>query len=344
MDASMAMNTTPAAGWLRNRQFDLVFILGTTMLALASGWTVVANPHLFPLVLMLDIWLLGQHHVVSTFTRLAFSKADLERYRFYVFYLPPIVFAVSFLVGAGIGWWVLGTVYFYWQWFHYSRQSWGVAQMYRRRAEGRADDPETMTKLAFYLPPLWGILHHSWQSPDRFIGAELRTIPVSGDVIDLVGIAALLALSWWVVRRIAAWRRGELAPAHTLYVVSHHVVFFTGYILVESVTYGWLVLNVWHNLQYILFVWLHNNRRFREGIDPAMRSLSSLSQSGRMWRYMLVCLALSTFGYLLLREINVAIGDVGLPLLMLMYMTLNFHHYIVDGVIWKTRRPRLTPA
>jgi hypothetical protein len=337
MSTAATITTEPASGWLRSVRFDINFIVGTTVLAVVTGWVVVLDPRLFAPVLVLDLWLLGQHHVVATFTRLCFTKQDLARYRFLVFYLPVIVFAAALAAGLGIGWWVLGTTYFYWQWFHYTRQSWGISQMYRRQAKGAADENETVSKLAFYLPPLWGILHRSWQAPDEFLGLEFRVLPVSGIVVDIVGAAAIAALAYWIVLRVVAWRRGRIAPAHTFYIASHHIVFFVGYLLIEDVTFGWLVINIWHNLQYILFVWLQNNKRFEKGIDATARAMSTLSQSSQVMRYFLVCFGIATLAYLAIQLAGGAIGDVGLPLVVLMYQTLNFHHYIVDGIIWKSK-------
>ena len=34
----------------------------------------------------------------------------------------------------------------------------------------------------------------------------------------------------------------------------------------RQLNHGWLVLNIWHNAQYILTVWLFNNNRFKEGM------------------------------------------------------------------------------
>ena len=62
--------TVPPAGWLRNRSFDLGFILGIAGIALLSGAVVVAQQGLFGLVLFLDLWLLGSHHVVAPYPRL----------------------------------------------------------------------------------------------------------------------------------------------------------------------------------------------------------------------------------------------------------------------------------
>jgi hypothetical protein len=302
------------------------------------------NPSLFAPVLMLDIWLLGQHHVISTFTRLSFSKGDLARHRFLVFHLPFIVLAGVIAAGLGIGWWILGSTYFYWQWFHYTRQSWGISQAYRRKAGARADENEWATKLAFYLPPLWGILHRSWQSPTEFLGLDFKVLPVPELAVDIAGFAAIAALSWWVVLRLNAWRHGNFAPAHVLYMVSHHVIFFIGYLLIEDVTHGWLVINIWHNAQYILFVWLQNNNRFKDGIDPVARSLSTLCQSDRILRYFATCIGISSLLYAGILFSSHVLGNVGVPLLILIFQTINFHHYIVDGIIWRSPKSKNVPV
>ena len=41
--------------------------------------------------------------------------------------------------------------------------------------------------------------------------------------------------------------------------------FGVAYIWTRDITFGWLMINIWHNFQYILFVWMFNNRRFKGG-------------------------------------------------------------------------------
>jgi hypothetical protein len=329
----------PSSGWLRNAQFDLNFIVGTTVLAVVTGAVVVSEPRLFAPILLLDLWLLGQHHVVSTYSRLCFTKEDRARHRFLLYGLPPIVLLMTFGAASVAGIWIIGTIYFYWQWFHYTRQSWGISQMYRRNSD-HSGESELVTKLAFYLPPLWGILHRSWQSPEQFLGMAFKTLPVPGMLVDLVGLCAIAALSWWVVLRYQTWRRGETVLAHNLYIASHHTIFFIGYQLVEDVTYGWLFLNIWHNAQYILFVWLFNNKRYKDQVDQTAPGWSTLCQSKNLWRYLLVSFGIATVFYVALRGVDVlaiSAGFVGVPILLLLYQTINFHHYIVDAVIWRRK-------
>ena len=81
----MAIATSPdttAPGWLRSRSFDLTFIVGVAALAIASGWLVVNDPRLFAPILLLDLWLLGYHHVIATYTRLCFDRASFKRTSF----------------------------------------------------------------------------------------------------------------------------------------------------------------------------------------------------------------------------------------------------------------------
>lgn len=171
---------------------------------------------------------------------------------------------------------------------------------------------------------------------------QLKTLPVSAGLVDVVGAAALVLLLWWLAGRLAAWWRGQLALAHTLFVLTHFTVFYVGYVLIDSVDHGWLVINVWHNAQYVGFVWLFNTNRFKAGVDPKARFLSMISQVDRKSVYFATCLGISTLLY-----VTIALAMDGferhvealfLPLALIIYQTINFHHYIVDGLIWKMRR------
>ena len=328
-----------SAGWIRDRSFDLRFIVGVAALALVSGGLVVAEPRVFPLVLALDLWLVGYPHVAATFTRLCFERASFRENRRLVLVLPPLVLAATVALSLGLGAWSLASLYLYWQWFHYTRQSFGVAKIYARRSELPLPGDARLERLAFAAVPVWGILHRSQQAPATFIGAELRTFPVPSLLVDAAGAVAIASLALWLATRaVAAWR-GRLPLAHTLYVASHHAVFLTGYLAIDDPTHGWLVVNLWHNLQYVLFVWLFHAKRFQAGVDASAPLLSRLAQPGEGMLFFAACLALATAVYGL---IQLAVG--GLAIALVVYQAINFHHYVVDGLIWKVRSPRLRSA
>lgn len=330
--------------WLRSRPFDLGFILGIAAVAVAAGLATVVNPTLFPVLLFLDLWLLGYHHVISTFTRILFDRDSFSQYWFLVTVLPVIVIVAVVAMAWGLGVWSVVSLYLYWQWFHYARQSYGVAQAYRRKSNGLVTEDPITFQVIFYLVPLWGILHRSAQDPARFLGLELRVIPVSGIVADAVGAIALAALALWIGRKVFEAWRGRLAVAHTMFMASHFGIFVTGYVLIDGINEGWLVLNIWHNLQYIAFVWLYNNNRFRGGIDPRHKLLSTLSQTRNVIFYLAVSLALSTGLYVLVREAIITVASASFVYVVLAYQVFNFHHYVVDAVIWRSRRKAAAAA
>lgn len=338
-------------GWLSGPRFDRHFIGTAAAIAILSGLIVAAEPGLFLPILFLDLWLLGYHHVVSTYTRLCFDRDSLRRRGWMIYALLPAVCVAVTILGVAFGIGLLATIYLYWQWFHYTRQSYGIAQAYRRAAAvagAPVVENEQLGKLVFYAVPLWGILHRAHQAPETFLGLPVRHPPVPGIAVDIAAVCAVAGLAWWIASRIALWRQGRLAIGHTCYVLSHFAVFYVGYVAIESIDAGWIALNIWHNAQYIAFVWLQNNRRFagqgapgRQG-GPAdgrdgTRFISWLSARRNLWAYLGFCLCLSTAFYAGLHYTAAAAG-LGMAVLMVVYQTVNFHHYIVDALIW--RRPR----
>lgn len=326
------------AGWLRGVTFDSTYILGSASLAVAAGWVVISNPSLFWTLFVLNTWLLGYHHVISTFTRLTFDKDSLNENRFLVTWLPAIVLAAVVLACIAFGGWILTTVYLYWQWWHYTRQSYGISRIYQRRARLNSD---LLHKLVIYALPVWGILHRSAQAPEQFLFTEVRVIPVPYWLVGVAGAFTVIVLAVWAAQTIKEWFVGSLSLAHILYLCSHIVLFTLGYLVIDNINHGWLVLTIWHNCQYIVTVWMFNNNRFKGEVDLRHRFLSYISQKGKIATYLLVCLLLSTAIYATLRYslhwIALATATT-LPLFAIVFQAINFHHYIVDAVIWKVRR------
>lgn len=331
---SIVYSEPRSEGWLRDQRFDLVFIVGLTVLGVAAGAAVTVDPRLLLPILLADLWLLGYHHVISTYTRLCFDRDSLRRYNFLIFGLPFVVAALSFgAVFAVSGIWIIVSVYFYWQWFHYTRQSWGIAQAYRRKTGFNLPQPSAFDTVLFYALPVAGVISRSAEDVETFLGMPIRMVPVPPEVARLAIIVAVAFFAIWAVRTAMQWRRGETSAPYVLYQLSHHTMFFTAYILFTDITVGWLAINIWHNAQYVLFVWLFNNRRFAAGVSDKARLLSRLSQNGRIVWYLGFCLLVSTAVYW-------TIGNV-LPLIIampvfLVYHIINFHHYVVDAVIWRS--------
>ena len=322
---------------LRSYPFDLWLIAGAFFVALTFGLLSVFQPAWFPFLLLTDLWLLGYHHVVATYTRIAFDSESLRKYRFYVFFLPFLVAIPSVGISYWIGPWTITTLYLYWQWFHYTRQSYGISRIYARKAAPLSNYDERLNTVALYSLPFLGILYRSFQAPDTFLGTELKVLPVSLPVVQFFAAITFFILVLWLVSQAQQKKRGSFSRARFLYLMSHHLIFTTGYLLIPDINYGWLVINAWHNVQYIFIVWLYNNNRFKNGIQSEARLLSIVSQSKNWPRYVFLCLGTSTVLYFALTSVTTGLASA-VPAAMLVYSVINFHHYVVDAVIWKVRK------
>lgn len=332
------------AAWLSNIKFDMIFIFGVMGLALISGFIVWLYPQLFGPVMFLDLWLLGYHHVISTFPKLAGTAQDRKENHFLIYYLPFIVvFAVAALV-LTLGIWSVATIYFFWQWYHYTRQSHGVSSFYRRKAKTPIKESPQLAQLTLWAIPVWGLLNRCSQGWDEFLFIPLWTPDVPSFVVMAAAIISLGLLAYWAFTRFMAWRNGTLPLGQTLYMMSHFTAFYVGYVLIEDINTGWLVANIWHNAQYILFVWLYNTNRFSSPENQDNTFICWISQVNpvRVIVYFSVGILVTSIIYnsVMLGAGLVAGGDA--KLLMVLYIisfqSLNFHHYIVDSLIWKARK------
>ncbi len=343
----MTETTSPLpTGWLKTPQFDLCFIIGIAVLAIAAGFIAQNQPQLFVPLLVADLWLLGYHHVIATFTRTAFDRESFREHKAMVLYLPILVaFAVT-LLALSFGPWILATIYLHWQWYHYTRQSEGISKAYIGKNPGRSIGEPKWARLAFYSVPVAGILHMSARAPETFLFMPVQTVSVPLAIVWTADAAAGLAVAAWLSYHAMAAIRGRLALSYFLYMLSHFAIYLIAYIVIDDVNYGWLTINIWHNAQYILFVWLFNNKRFGNKIDTKRRLLSTLSQTNRFPLYIATCLTISTATYYLIQSYGVGFvsNNLGVSAAVaagIIYQTINFHHYIVDSRIWKLRKKTL---
>lgn len=331
------------SAWLKDPLFDLSFILGIALLAAGMSGATVLRPALFLPMLTVHTWLFGYEHLVATYTKLLGHPEERLRHRRLILYVPPLVLLGLYVFGRAYGLAGMYALYFFAQFFHTVRQSWGLAQQYRQRAGGLAWDPVFLSEITLWSVPVWGLLHRCAQQPDEFLFQPFWLPHVPQLSVAIAGFLSCALWLYWICTRLAAYRRGQLPVGHTLYMISHLLIYLGGYLLIDELCSGWLLVNVWHNVQYLAFVWMYNRRRFAPGIDPATRTLSWLSQPGylRAALYFLVTLALAMPIYYGLPLFGVTLEELmketAVPIAITVGLTLTFHHYIVDGIVWKRR-------
>lgn len=316
---------------------DWVFIFGPLTIALGLGAIASTSPAALVVVVLIDIWLFANPHLVATYTRIGARAADIRQNWFLIFCLPTIVLAG--VVVTALAYEVAGlfTLYFITQTYHVTRQSFGISRAYRR-AESSHVRPDRWAEGLVYLFPAWGLLGRCAEMPQAFLGYPIHLPAVSAQLVDVAGVATLAASLWWLQRQCRAALAGQSNWRHDSFVASHLLVSFIAYVWTPDITMGWLVVNIWHNLQYLLFVWVQNIRR-----DSALRGgpTARISVDGlrkKAFRYGCLCLAFGAALYQAAHWTGTQLLWLGLPTVLMAHFTLNFHHYLVDGVIWKRRR------
>ncbi|SFN18547.1 hypothetical protein [Variovorax sp. OV329] len=316
--------------------FDGVLIFGTLVLALSLGALASVSSTALLVVVLVDIWLFANPHVVATFTRITSSAADVRRHRFLIFGLPALVLAGVVLVALAYEVAGLFTLYFIAQCYHVTRQSFGIARSYRR-ASGTPFATDGSADALIYMVPAWGVLARCAQAPREFLGYPIGLPVVSTGFVDAVGLVTIACGAWWLQRRFRAAMTGTLDWRHDTFVASHVCVSLAAYVWIADITLGWLVLNIWHNAQYLLFVWVQNIRRVQQDEGNASAGAKFTDLRRNAVRYGGVCLLVGAALFQILDWMGSQLLWLGLPTVLIAHFTLNFHHYLVDGVIWKRR-------
>lgn len=325
--------------YLRSARFDALLVLLPLSLGLGACGLVSLRPDCFEALLYLNLYALGYQHVAVTFSRLCFDRQSFRRHWPLVVLLPPLVIVATYALARVTGVAAVTSVYFFWQWWHYARQSAGVTKACRPHHGGSSLEVAVLS-----LPVLWALCHRVNQAEPRFLSLELWLPPLPGMLEPLLAAACVLVCVRW----LDVTRSSLGSPrTHRRALASQALMFVCAGVCVERLDHGWLGLNVWHNTQYLLFVWHANQRRFAEGESPEAPLLSGLCQRRAIHAYVLVFLALGSAIYgvvALLAPMLPTSSATGAGLALIGYQAINFHHYLVDATIWRSRSSQASSA
>ena len=339
MESVAATAAASPRSFVWNESFDATLLVAPFALGLLAAAVVTANPALYAAVVVADLWFLGYHHVVSTYTRLGFSSRGLLRNRFLALDLLLVIVLATTALAFTAGAWVVASAFLYLQWFHYMRQGYGISRMYfRSTPEGQvAGARDLVANAVIYVVPIFAIAHRSMTMGDTFLAMPIKTIAPPQAVVTALAVAAAVTIGAWFVRFGQRVGSDTADLRYEGFIFSHIVIFLVAYVWTDSANVGWLAINIWHNLQYVLVVWMVNVKKYSGRVDSEEPLLSRISQPGRPVTYFVCCLAITTLVYLALNRFTVLVMGGGLAATLGVYMGINFHHYIVDAMIWKRR-------
>lgn len=251
-------------------------------------------PTSFNTLFLLNIWLFSMPHTFSTFTRGDRRSAKKIAYTLALIAL----FLGSIVVVSNISGLVfLYSLYFYWQQFHYGKQNFGISRWNENKAP-------TFIDKSFYLTivglSLIGLLS---EGPQSFFGYMLFN-PFTFSVSKIAIFSLMMAMT----EAYILFRPGQLRHA-----LSHTLIFTLAYLYCEHFVVGWLLLNIFHNLQYLKFMKAYETR----------------------FSFILAPLVLTLTLYILQFHVFKGLFVFSLPISLVLMLALNFTHYSLDGLIWK---------
>lgn len=342
MQGAAATAAAPSRSYVWDGSFDNTLLVAPIALGILAAAVVTSNPALYAAVVLADLWFLGYHHVISTYTRLGLSPYSLRQNRFLAVDLLVVIVLATTALAFTAGAWVVASAFLYLQWFHYMRQGYGISRMYFRTTPGgqTAGARDLIADAVIYIVPIYAIAHRSTTMGEMFLAMPVKTIVPPQALVTMLAVAASVAVGVWFVRMGLRVGSNTADVRHEGFILSHVVIFLLGYVWTDDANVGWLAINVWHNLQYVLVVWMVNVKKYGGRVDANEPLLSRISQPGRPLTYFACCLLITTIVYLGLNRFTVLVMGGGLAATLGLYMGINFHHYVVDALIWKRRSVR----
>ena len=311
------------------------------------------SAELSPLVSALIILLLSLPHYGATLVRVYERRVDRRRHVVFALW-ATLGIVVAFVWGVadpGFGS-ILASIYLTWSPWHYAGQNYGISMMMlRRRGEAPTSLERRLLHASFVLSfaTIALVMHADLGSAVDPGGIDYTQSAVKfvslGLDFGLVAIAVpTLALAQWatvVGWAFLAWRRVTFsAIAPTLLLVFTQTVWFTAPALCRALDIGygseildwnqqpdWFVFTAGgHALQYL---WVTSYyARARSGWNGQAREFVKVAAAGAaVWTLPVLLMAPGNFGRL----------EYAAGLALLVSATVNLHHFILDGAIWKLR-------
>ena len=339
----MASTAPSARPWMVSPAFDLFFFIGSAVAVLVP-WLAVTHYGVRSLTILSVVAIVSNGpHLVSTWTRVYFDGGERFR-RPVVYWVVPVAITIivtAFTLRGGATLHALRTILFYWAVWHFLSQNWGITRIYQRKSN-EADLPVAkLERLILWLGALWPMSIRLHTGPMSVFGSPVAHPHLDAWVSHVLGAALIVASVAYLAIRVGDYTRGKrIDVMRPLFLAASALAFYVPFVMIRNGTAAFATAALWHGLQYVAIVWFYNRNRWKGGVDRQAPVVSWLSQPGRTWLYFAFLLAVAGVVYGLLRTAAAFTLDLE-TWSTIVWTSLTFSHYWVDGFIWKLRRPEL---
>ncbi|MBY0399522.1 hypothetical protein K2X89_04455 [Myxococcota bacterium] len=348
------MTTRETTGrWVHGPIPDLLLGCGALFMLVALAFS-VAGGALFravpPYVPEILIALVSAPHYGATLVRVYDRREDR---RDYFAYSVVASLALLALFGAALALplvaSILATVYLTWAGWHYTGQNYGIAAMFlRRRAVPFDDTVRRLLHASFVLSFLFVLfVAHAQLEAIADPGREARFIPlaipagVNGVVMPILLVAyAGTTIGWIVLLARRAERLVDLVP--TLLLAGVQLLWWSLPYLARFYGFGAGAVAIDWNARSLFFPWVAGAHAIQYLWITAYYARSSGPWHGGARYYASILtagLAVWTIPALLFAP---GVGEFDWNFALLLAATVNIHHFVLDGAIWKLRQAKVS--
>lgn len=314
---------------MKRSALDTQLVAVPFAMAFATALTLHFRADLFPRLLSFDVSFLAQAHVFATFCRVWTMGLTRRQKRILTIDSLALVVIASVLVVTYFHVALIATAYMVWQMFHYTRQSYGIELLLRRRS-GRP--PSAAVSRLLFTSAAAAFFWALSRATDRFLGMPIFILPHA--LARVLSVCCAIAAAQAIVQ--LAWHRGEGFGHPVVFTLSHVIVFVSAYTLLTTLDNAWLVSNMWHNAQYLLIVRNALGSSALDNVKPSSRA-AVLASAAAGLPFLTACAVGGGLAYGLLGDFMRTALAQAAGVVIAIYMGINFHHYVVDGLVWKRR-------
>ncbi|HEY9686667.1 MAG TPA: hypothetical protein V6C52_06810 [Coleofasciculaceae cyanobacterium] len=337
-----------ASSWLFAPWLDILCLGGLSLVAFLAvmflNMTGEPSQDILVALLFLNIFI-NYPHYSATYYRVYRRTSEIRKYPLEAIWSPLLLTALgvlcSFSPAIAVPW--LGFVYIVFSGYHYSGQTYGVSMIFLAK-EGFKLNPwhKQLLALPIYVSFLYSTLHLNTVQAKPLVMFDI-TIPklglppvaaelmLGGLIISVLGYVGLNYLYWNRSRKIF--------PMMVQVILVAHIVWFA-----LSFRYPLMLALVpaFHCLQYLLVTTFSDFREQKAAMPEGAMTPRQYLASHQFTRYYGFQVLVGSLLFLGLPFLLSAVGLGPLTLMLgVVAFLVNLHHFILDGAIWKLRKPEV---
>lgn len=332
------------APWIVSARFDLFFFVASAGVVLLP-WIAAEHLGVRSIFILAAVGLLSNGpHLASTWSRVYLDGNERWRRPIHYWVIPALiacaVIGMVYVEGRRSN--LLFSVVFYWAFWHFLAQNWGIVRIYQRKQGDVAGFDARLERAVLWAGALAPFVWRLANGPTKMFGAKvIHPVPPSWAPAAIAGVAIGLAAVYLYRIAMRAREGRPIAWIRPVFLAACAFGFFVPFVLIRKVgSAAFAAAAAWHGLQYIGIVWHYNRHKWAGGVDPKAKLVSWMSQPRRTPVYFAVLLGLVSIAFGVIQLASLAALDAK-TWGVLIWNSMTLGHYWLDGVIWKLRRPEV---